>query len=222
MSLISATCYYYYQYQKDCYDFLLKASAQTLLQVSLAPGFLGTKTGCLVVLYTWGQNLQFHPHVHMLVPAGGVAEDGMEWIAAGKKFFAPVKVLSRVFRARFLNMLEEFIVKKNIPYKLSGLKYRLYIKDWVVYAKKSFAGPAQVLNYLGKYTHCVVVSNARIMEHRNGKVTFRWKDYRNKTLWKTMQLDTLEFIRRYLLHVLPNNFYKIRYYGILWLIGIGQ
>jgi hypothetical protein len=204
-----------YKYQQLIYPILFKASAQTILQVASRPGFLGAQTGCLSVLHTWGQNLQYHPHIHMLVPAGGISEDLIEWITAGKKFFAPVKVLSRVFRGKFFGMLEDLINRGIIVFDLSSLKAQLYKKDWVVYSKKTFAGPGQVLQYLGRYTHRIAISNARIIDHHNGKVTFRWKDYRNGSLWKIMQLDTLEFMRRFLLHVLPANFYKIRYYGIL-------
>jgi len=211
-----------YKYQKNCYSILFKASAQTVLKVASRPGFLGAKTGCLSVLHTWGQNLQYHPHIHMLVPAGGLSEDYMEWIASGKKFFVPVKVLSSVFRGKFFSMLEDLVTKGIIKTDLSLLKKQLYKKNWVVYSKKSFESSGQVLNYLGRYTHRIAISNSRIIAHQHSKVSFRWKDYRNKSLWKIMQLDTLEFIRRYLLHVLPCNFYKIRYYGILSLANRKQ
>lgn len=211
-----------YKYQKDCYPLLFKASAQTVLQVASRPGFLGAQTGCLSSLHTWGQNLQYHPHIHMLVPQGGLSEDQIEWIDSGKKFFAPVKVLSRVFRGKFIHMLEDLIAREVIQSDFSSLKPQLYKKDWVVYSKKSFAGPAQILSYLGRYTHRVAISNSRIIAHQQGKVAFRWKDYRDGAHWKIMQLDTLEFMRRCLLHVLPANFYKIRYYGILSLANRRQ
>ena len=207
-----------YKYQKYCYPLMFKATAQTIMKIALAPGFLGAQTGCLSVLHTWGQNLQYHPHIHMLVPAGGLSEDLLEWIPSGKKFFVPVKILSRIFRGKFMNMLEEVIAGENIHTDIQYLKKQLYKKDWVVYSKKTFAGPAQVLQYLGRYTHRVAISNSRILDCKQGKVTFRWKDYRDGSRWKTMQLDTLEFMRRFLLHVLPANFYKIRYYGILALV----
>jgi hypothetical protein len=158
----------------------------------------------------------------MLVPQGGLSEDQIEWIASGKKFFAPVKVLSRIFRGKFIHMLEDLIAREIIQSDFSSLKPQLYKKDWVVYSKKSFAGPAQILSYLGRYTHRVAISNSRIIAHQQGKVAFRWKDYRNGAHWKIMQLDALEFMRRYLLHVLPANFYKIRYYGILSLANRKQ
>jgi len=205
----------FYKYQRDCYSLLFKASSQTVLQVASRPGFLGAQTGCLSILHTWGQNLQYHPHIHMIVPAGGISEDQIEWIASGKKFFAPIKVLSRVFRGKFISMLEDLAAGGMICNDFASLKAQLYKKEWVVYSKKSFAGSGQILNYLGRYTHRVAISNSRIIAHKQDKVAFRWKDYRNGAGWKIMQLDTLEFMRRYLLHVLPSNFYKIRYYGIL-------
>jgi hypothetical protein len=151
----------------------------------------------------------------MLIPAGGMSEDNMEWVHCGKKFFAPIKILSRVFRGKFISMMESLKKEEKIKVDITALKPLLYKKDWVVYAKKSFAGPSQILQYLGRYTHRIAISNSRIINHQNGLVSFRWKDYRNKACWKTMQLHTLEFIRRFLLHVLPCNFYKIRYYGIM-------
>lgn len=204
-----------YKYQHQCYPILFKATAQTVMKIALGPGFLGAQTGCLSVLHTWGQNLQYHPHIHMLVPAGGLSEDLLEWIPSGKKFFAPVKILSRVFRGKFMNILEEIIARENIHTDIQPLKKQMYKKDWVVYSKKTFAGPSQVLQYLGRYTHRIAISNSGILACEQGKVSFRWKDYRDNNRWKTMQLDTLEFMRRFLLHVLPANFYKIRYYGIL-------
>jgi hypothetical protein len=204
-----------YKYQQHCYTLMFKASAQTVLKVTSGPNFLGAQSGCLSILHTWGQNLQYHPHIHMLVPAGGLSEDLVEWIPAGKKFFAPVKVLSRVFRGKFLAMLEDLITRGRIKIDFPALKTQLYAKDWVVYSKKTFAGPGRVLQYLGRYTHRIAISNSRIVAHSQDKVSFRWKDYRSGACWKIMQLNRLEFIRRYLLHVLPANFYKIRYYGIL-------
>jgi len=213
-----------YKYQKFCYDLLFKVSAQTMLQVASRPGFLGAQTGCLSVLHTWGQNLQYHPHIHMLVPAGGLSEDSMEWIKTGNKFFVPVKILSRVFRGMFIQQLEKLHIKRDIdiPGSFSSLKAELYKKNWVVYSKKAFAGPGQVIKYLGRYTHRIAISNNRIIAHQQDKVDFLWKDYCDHNRWKTMQLDTLEFMRRYLLHVLPVNFYKIRYYGIFSLAGRKQ
>ena len=211
-----------YAHQQMCYPILFRASAQTVLQVASRPGFLGAQTGCLSVLHTWGQNLHYHPHIHMLVPAGGLSEDLVEWIPSGKKFFAPVKVLSRVFRGKFIGMLNELVDQGTISCDLAALKTELYRKDWVVYSKNTFAGPGQVLQYLGRYTHRVAISDSRIIAHHQGKVTFRRKDYRDRARWKLMQLDSLEFMRRFLFHVLPANFYKIRYYGILSLANRKQ
>ena len=206
-----------YKTQGVAYSVLLKTAGKTLEQVAGYREFLGAQTGCVAVLHTWGQNLMYHPHVHMLVPAGGMDEDGMEWISSSKKFFVPVKVLSKVFRYKFFLLLEKTFSDNNIPLPSDyrRLKDRLYEKEWVVYTKKPFKGPGQLLSYLGRYTHRVAISNSRILGHCNGKVTFRWKDYRDQNKWKIMELDTCEFMRRFLLHVLPCGFYKIRYYGIL-------
>ncbi len=206
-----------YSNQSVMYDILIKSAAGALLQVCDNPRFLGARTGCLSVLHTWGQNLMLHPHVHMLVPAGGLSEDGWEWIPSGKKFFVPVKVLSRIFRAKFMAMTKQAFNKKKVKpvMDISFLKEKLYAINWNVYCKKTMGGPAKVITYLGRYTHRVAISNNRILSSCNGKVSFRWKDYRDKFYkWKVMELEQLEFIRRFLLHVLPNNFYKIRYYGI--------
>lgn len=213
-----------YKHQRRCYGLFFKTTARTVLQTAGYLSFLGAQTGCLSVLHTWGQNLQYHPHIHMLVPAGGLAGDGMEWVRSNKKFFVPVKVLSKIFRAKFLQLLQESIDKGDIGFtsNFSALKEALYKKNWVVYAKKPFAGPGQVIKYLGRYTHRIAISNSRIIAHKNNKVDFYWKDYRDHNRWKIMQLDTLEFMRRFLLHVLPANFCKIRYYGIFSLAGRKQ
>jgi len=205
-----------YKTQQVAYSVLLKSAGKTLEQVAGYREFLGAQTGCVAVLHTWGQNLMYHPHVHMLVPAGGMDEDGMEWVPSSKKFFVPVKVLSKVFRSKFFGMLEKTFSDNNIglPSDYRQLKDRLYEKEWVVYTKKPFKGPGQLLTYLGRYTHRVAISNNRILSHCENKVTFRWKDYSDHNKWKTMELDTCEFMRRFLLHVLPCGFYKIRYYGI--------
>ena len=206
-----------YKTQGVAYSVLLKTAGKTLEQVAGYREFLGAQTGCVAVLHTWGQNLMYHPHVHMLVPAGGMDEDGMEWISSSKKFFVPVKMLSKIFRYKFLLLLEKTFSVNSIPLPpdYQKLKDRLYEKEWVVYTKKPFKGPGQLLSYLGRYTHRVAISNSRILSHCDDKVTFRWKDYRDQNKWKTMELETCEFMRRFLLHVLPCGFYKIRYYGIL-------
>ena len=204
--------------QQVLYDILLKSSGKALMQACSYSNFLGVEAGCLSVMHTWGQNLMLHPHVHMLVPAGGLTEDGWEWKESGKKFFVPVKTLSKIFRAKFISMLQEAIRGEQvaISVEIDLLIKHLYSKNWNVYCKKTFGGPKQVLTYLSRYTHRVAISNSRIISADNKKVSFRWKDYREQIQkWKVMELDTLEFIRRFLLHILPCNFYKIRYYGIL-------
>jgi hypothetical protein len=206
-----------YSNQTVMYDILLKSSSQALQKVSMNPEFLGAKTGAVAVLHTWGQNMLFHPHVHMLVPAGGLSEDKWEWVKTGKKFFVPTKALSKVFRGIFVRLLKEACQTKQVKgvEDFDSLKNNLYLKPWNVYCKKTFGGPGQVISYLGRYTHKIAISNNRILSTKAGKVRFKWKDYREKRyLWKEMELDSLEFVRRYLLHVLPSNFYKIRYYGL--------
>jgi hypothetical protein len=206
-----------YANQKVMYSILMQSAVEALIKVAANPKFLGASAGCLSILHTWGQNLMFHPHVHMLVPAGGLGPDGWEWIESGKKFFVPVKVLSKVFRGIFVSKLQEAHYNGQVQTKDSfeGLKQQLYATGWNVYSKKVFGGPGQVLTYLGRYTHRVAISNNRVLSFKEGKVRFRWKDYRQKHVpVKVMEISSLEFIRRFMLHVLPNNFYKIRYAGI--------
>jgi len=210
----------FYINQRECYKLLFKASAETLQKVGRNPQFLGAETGAVSVLHTWGQALTYHPHIHMLVPAGGLSEDGTEWVRAGKKFFLPVKVLSSVFRGVMWSLLEKHIMSGKIKladnFKNVGeLKKALYSKNWNVYAKKPLAGPESVVQYLGKYTHRVAISNSRLISADEGKVTFRWKDYRKRLSKQLLTLDVQEFIRRFMRHVLPSGFYKIRYYGLL-------
>jgi len=210
----------FYINQRLCYGLLFKAASKTLQKAGKNPKFLGAQTGAVAVLHTWGQSLTYHPHIHMLVPAGGLSEDGMEWIPSGKKFFLPVKALSKMFRGVLWNLLEKQIKGNNmrLPADVtttSTLKKRLYAKNWHVYAKKSLAGPQSVVQYLGKYTHRVAISNSRLVAAKEGKITFRWKDYRNKLQKQLMCLDAEEFIGRFMRHVLPSGFYKIRYYGLL-------
>lgn len=211
--------------QSTVYDILFKAASQTLKQVALNPKFLGAEPAFLAVLHTWGQNLSYHPHLHMIVSAGGLDPDGLEWKHSGKKFFVPVRALSKVFRAKFIDMLEKEYNKntliipdtdKEVDYSDFGkVKSLLYSKTWNVYAKKTFKGAGKVIEYLGRYTHRVAISNSRILSLNNGKVKLRYKDYRDNNKWKTLELSALEFIRRFVQHILPNNFYKIRYFGLL-------
>jgi hypothetical protein len=194
----------FYLNQRVCYDLLFKAASQTLRKVAQNPKFLGAETGAVAVLHTWGQALTYHPHIHMIVPAGGLTPDGVEWVRSPKKFFLPVKALSKVFRGVLWNLLEKTVRSENIRMPESE---RL--------EKKSLAGPQSVVQYLGKYTHRVAISNNRIVSINGGKVTFRWKDYRKGINNRLLTLDGGEFIRRFMRHVLPSGFYKIRYYGLL-------
>jgi hypothetical protein len=204
------------------YDILFEASWYALNRTASNPAFLGAQTGALAVLHTWGQTLSLHPHIHMLVPAGGLDPDGWQWVRSSKKFFVPVRALSRIFRACYVRILTEALKdgKFEIPEKHTErlkperLKKELYKTDWVVYCKKCFAGPGQVISYLGRYTHRIAISESRIMEANENHVTFRWKDYSDHNRHKQMSLKTPEFIRRFMLHILPSGFYKIRYFGI--------
>ena len=206
----------FYINQRICYDVLFKAASLALKKASQNPKFLGADTGAVAVLHTWGQALTYHPHIHMIIPAGGLSADGVEWVQAPRKFFLPVKALSKIFRGVMWALLEKQVALNNI--KLPGsvqLKRKLYEKNWNVFTCKSMAGPQSVLRYLGKYTHRVAIDNSRLVAIDQGKVTFRWKDYRKGLQNMLLTLDAGEFIGRFLLHVLPSGFYKIRYYGIL-------
>ena len=210
----------FYLNQRVCYDLLFKAASQTLRKVSKNPKFLGAETGAVAVLHTWGQALTYHPHIHMIIPAGGLSADGVEWVQAPKKFFLPVKALSKVFRGVMWSLIEKHITSGEIklPDDLVGLallKRKLYEKNWNVYCKKSLAGPHSVVQYLGKYTHRVAISNNRIVNIAGGEVTFSWKDYRKNFRNRLLILEATEFIGRFMRHVLPSGFYKIRYYGLL-------
>lgn len=210
----------FYLNQKICYDILFKAPSYALQKAGSNPEFLGAQTGALSVLHTWTQTLCYHPHIHMLVPAGGLSDDGMEWKSIRKKFFIPKKVLSRIYRGIMVRLLKEGLEKNEI--KLTGdmpcfdrIKDNLYKKDWNVNLEKSLGGINSVLKYLGRYTHRVAISNSRLVSFTGKEVSFWYKDNRDKGKRKIMTLTTNEFIRRFLQHILPNNFYKIRYHGIL-------
>jgi hypothetical protein len=197
------------------YDLLMKASAETLKQLCASPKYLGAQTGFISVLHTWGQNLTLHPHVHMVVPAGGLTADG-KFLVGSKKFFIPVKVMAKKFRGKFLFHLKK--LKHDFQTAESewiNLIDSLYRKNWYVYCKRPFKTPASVLRYLGRYTHRVAISNKRILSMENGKVSFSYKDYKDRNSKKVMSLSVYEFIRRFLLHVLPSGFRKIRHYGFL-------
>ena len=215
-----------FQNQVVVYDILFRAASETLRRIAADPEHLGAEIGFLGVLHTWGQSLSHHPHVHFLVPGGGIAPDGESWIAGRRGFFLPVRVLSRMFRRLFLHYLEKAFVAGELNFFKSHRHlhepavFRRYLApvwktEWVVYTKRPFAGPGQVLDYVGRYTHRVAISNNRLVSMDNGKVSFRWKDYRDGDRQKTMTLDGEEFIRRFLIHVLPDGFHRIRYYGFL-------
>jgi hypothetical protein len=215
------------------YDLLFQAASATLREVAANPRHLGAQVGTLMVLHTWGQNLHHHPHVHAVVTGGGlscnsqgIVDESPGWIACPEGFFLPVKVLSRLFRGKYLDGLRKlFDAKKlNLTGKLKALAHpkalacwlsRLYRKDWVVYAKRPFGGSTQVLKYLARYTHRVAISNARLTDVSDGQVTFRYKDYADGNAQKLMTLSAEEFLRRFTQHVLPKGFVKIRHYGLL-------
>ncbi len=215
-----------FQNQTAVYDILFRAASETLRTVAADPKFLGAEIGFLAVLHTWGQNLLHHPHLHCLVPGGGIAPDGQSWIACRSGFFLPVRVLSRMFRGLFLHHLEKAFAMGELKFFAEHrplhepAAFRRYLRpvrdaEWVVYAKRPFAGPAQVLDYVGRYTHRVAISNNRLISIDGEQVRFRWKDYRDGNWQKTMSLQGGEFIRRFLIHVLPDGFHRIRYFGFL-------
>jgi hypothetical protein len=205
---------------------LLRSAAATLREVAANPKRLGATVGVLMVLHTWGQNLHHHPHVHCVVTGGGLSCDASgtiepvpRWVACRPGFFLPVRVLSRVFRGKFLAGLRAAVDagQLRLPDGTAspGWWSALYAKEWVVYSKRPFGGPEQVLKYLARYTHRVAISNARLLELRDGRVTFRYKDYADDQRQKTMTLEAVEFLRRFMQHVLPKGFVKIRHYGLL-------
>jgi hypothetical protein len=207
------------------YKILFDAASQTLLQIARDPKHLGAQIGITAVLHTWGQNLLFHPHLHCVVTGGGLSPDGTRWVAGRDGYFLPVNVLGKLFRGKFLDALHTAwkegeldlagsIAELNDPMRWAGLKDRLYRKNWVVYAKPPFGGPEHVFRYLGRYTHRVAISNHRITEFDAGRVTFTLRDYKNDAAKRHMTLDAGEFLRRFLLHVLPKAFVRIRHYGL--------
>jgi len=215
------------QNQRVIYNILFRAVSQTLLKIAGDRKHLGARIGFVAVLHTWGQNLHYHPHIHCVVPGGGLSPDGRDWIKPrGKKFFLPVAVLSRLFRGKFLAYLKSAYRKGqlkfhgriehlNNPVEFLKQIQSCYKTNWVVYCKPPFGGPEKVLRYLSRYTHRIAISNHRLVALRDGKVTFIWKDYRNGNRQATMTLDAVEFLRRFLLHVLPDGFVRIRHYGLL-------
>jgi Putative transposase/Transposase zinc-binding domain len=216
-----------YQNKRVVYDILMRAAADTTLAIAADPKRLGAKIGITSVLHTWGSALTHHPHVHMIVPGGGISPGGDRWVASRGNFLVHVDVLSKMFRGKFLAMLREAHAEGKMQFfnshagladartfkRVIGPLHRI---DWVVYCKPPFAGPEQVLRYLSRYTHRVAISNRRLIAADDGGISFRWKDYRieGANRWKTMTLHPHEFIRRFLVHVLPKGLQRIRHYGL--------
>lgn len=210
------------------YGILFQAAAETLLTIAADPKHLGARIGAMLVLHTWGSAMTHHPHVHGIVPGGGISPDGERWVACRPGFFLPVRVLSRLFRRLFCERLAQAHASGELQFfgehasladadVFADWMQPLRACEWVVYAKKPFAGPAAVLAYLSRYTHRVAISNQRLVSMDERGITFRWKDYRAKgrTRYKTMTLGADEFMRRFLLHVLPSGFHRIRHYGLI-------
>ena len=215
-----------YQNKAVIYDILFKASAETLITIAADPKHLGARIGVTSVLHTWGSALTHHPHVHMIVPGGGIALDGTRWVSCRPGFFLPVRVLSRLFRRLLLErltaahqQLQFFGSHAPLANAQAFATYLAPLRktEWVVYSKRPFGGPAAVLAYLSRYTHRVAIANSRLIAFDQHGVTFRWKDYRikDRDRYKRMTLATDEFIRRFLIHVLPRGFHRIRHYGLV-------
>jgi Putative transposase/Transposase zinc-binding domain len=209
------------------YELLFQAASATLREVAANPKRLGAQIGVLMVLHTWGQNLHHHPHVHCVVTGGGLScnaqgeiDDAPRWVSCRPGFFLPVRVLSRVFRGKYLASLRQAFARSKltsglVPEAFTQLLAKLSAKEWVVYAKQPFGGPERVLKYLARYTHRVAISNHRLVNLDEGHVTFRYKDYSDDHRQKTMTLSATEFLRRFVQHVLPRGFVKVRHYGLL-------
>ncbi len=215
-----------FQNKAVVYALLFRTAAETLRRIAADPKHLGAEIGLVAVLHTWGQNLHHHPHVHCVVPGGGPSLDGTRWVGCRPGFFLPVRVLSRLYRRLFLDELRaafaagEFgffgdLAALAAPAAFARRLAELRRVEWVVYAKPPFGGPEQVLAYLGRYTHRVAITNSRLLSVADDAVAFRWKDYRHHGKSKVMTLDPSEFIRRFLLHTLPDGFHRIRHYGFL-------
>lgn len=207
------------------YNLLFKAVSETLLTFGQDPKRLGGELGATLVLHTWGQNLSLHPHLHCIVPGGALTKD-LRWVKAKSNYLFPVKAMAKHFRANYLRNLQECYINHQLQFhgdskryassaEFNSLKEILWKKDWIVYAKKPFAGPQQVIQYLSQYTHRIAISNHRLISSENDKISFRWRDYADKNKTKVMTLDAEEFIRRYLQHVLPSRFTRIRHIGFL-------
>lgn len=212
--------------QKVMYNLLFRSASETLIELADNPKHLGARIGFISILHTWGQNLLDHPHVHCVVTGGGLSSDQTRWVSSRKGFFLPVRVMSVLFRGKFLSCLKssfeagELIFPGGIscledPAEFEIFRRRLYHKKWVVYCKPPFAGLSGVLQYLGRYTHRIAISNHRILSFNDKEVSFRWRDYADGDKQKVMALSANEFIRRFLLHVLPNRYVRIRHFGLL-------
>jgi hypothetical protein len=213
------------QNKRLLYDLLYRTSAETMLELARDPKHLGADIGFLGMLHTWGQSLEHHPHVHYIVPAGGLALDGSRWIDSSRRFFLPVHALSRVFRGKFVAGLKHLASQDKLQFYgsqqhltasggFSSFLRQLYRQDWVVYAKPPFGGAEHVLNYLARYTHRVAISNHRLVAFENDRLSFRWRDYAHGAKQKVMAVSALEFLRRFLLHVLPGGLVRIRHFGL--------
>ena len=212
--------------QKTIYSLFFKAASETLKVVIADPKHLGAATGFFSILHTWDQRLNFHPHIHFVVPGGGLSPDKTRWISSKQNFLVPVRILSRVFRGKFMHYLEDsynadqFVFSGNIahmnkPGEFKALLFRACKTDWVVYSKTPFNGSFWVMRYLARYTHRIAISNSRIISCQNGRVVFQWHDRKNGYAKKLETLDVVVFMQRFLLHVLPHGFMRIRYYGFM-------
>jgi len=212
--------------QKVVYNLLFKFASETLTQLAKDPKYLGAEIGFIAMLHTWSQTLMDHPHLHCLVPGGGLSLDGKQWVSSREDFFIPVKVLSSLFRGKFLDNLKKAYEAGELQFagQIKALKEAsafkrflsdLYHQEWVVYCKPPLRNPEKAMDYLGRYTHRVALSNDRLVKREGSQVTFRWRDSADDHKIKWLTLEAVEFIRRFLLHVLPDQFVKIRYYGIL-------
>jgi hypothetical protein len=214
------------QNKKTVYNILFKAVKETLLEAAKTKRNLGAHIGFIGILHTWGQNLLDHPHIHCVIPAGGISPSGNNWISCQNNYFIPVKILSKLFRGKFLDYLKNAFDNNEINF-FGKIKYlssqsdfqkiidTAFSTSWVVYAKKPFAGAKQVFDYIARYTHRVAISNNRILKMEDDTVSFSWKDYSDDNQQKIMTVDTAEFMRRFLLHVLPDGFVKIRFFGFM-------
>jgi Putative transposase/Transposase zinc-binding domain len=210
----------------ELYNLLFRCVAETLMEVAANPKHLGAEIGFFAILHTWGQNVLHHPHIHCVVPSGGLAPGRTHWIRGSATFFLPVDVLKPVFRGKFIDGLEKAFTQKRLSFsgliqhlaeanRFAEFIRKLHRQEWVVYTKPSFGGPEQVLRYLGRYTHRVAISNHRLVSFDGDQVTFRWKDYAHGNKKRKMTVSAEEFARRFLLHVLPKGFVRIRHFGFM-------